>query len=495
MSAPESHSKPGRTIATEPPNAFDGESDLLTRRTVNSILVTIVLHAIALILLASIALPTNLSEEVFSLLVPAGADEPELEPSVDVVVQPEELIDGITDDAAASVDSTNIAELPTPVIADFDDQKIAAAMSLAEAESIVTTLRGDFGGRSEKGKLAAIRKFGGTANSERAVQLGLRWLASIQAKDGSWDFAEVGNVGGAGTLQNGQMGATGMALLCYLGAGHTHTSNTEYATNVASGLKYLIKNTKVISKEADLRGGATGNGGMYIQGIATIALCEAHALTRRRHEDKNLKATAQAAMRFIEAAQDKGGGWRYQPRTPGDTSVVGWQVMALKSGQAAKLRVDRDTFSKVHRFLNSVQTNNGANYGYTGQQPNRPGTTAIGLLCRMYMGWKRDRKGMPQGIAFLSKRGPARDDSYYNYYASQVLHHWGGAEWKRWNDQLRPQLVEAQVRTGPATGSWNPVDRHAGQGGRIYETALSIMTLEVYYRHLPLYRRIATSAR
>ena len=119
MPAPESHPEPGRTTATGPTSALDdvsgGESELLNRRTLNSILVTIVLHAIALIVLASIALPTKLSEEVFSLLVPFGADEPELEPSVDVVVQPEELIDGTSDDAAASVDATNIAELPTPV--------------------------------------------------------------------------------------------------------------------------------------------------------------------------------------------------------------------------------------------------------------------------------------------------------------------------------------------------------------------------------------------
>ena len=79
---------------------------------------------------------------------------------------------------------------------------------------------------------------------------------------------------------------------------------------------------------------------------------------------------------------------------------------------------------------------------------------------------------------------------YYNYYASQVLHHWGDDLWKKWNLQMREQLVKSQVRKGPATGSWAPTDSHGNRGGQIYQTALSILTLEVYYRHLPMYQRL-----
>ena len=79
---------------------------------------------------------------------------------------------------------------------------------------------------------------------------------------------------------------------------------------------------------------------------------------------------------------------------------------------------------------------------------------------------------------------------YYNYYATQILHHWGGKEWTGWNGQMRDQLVETQVRGGAYAGSWNPSGGHAGEkGGRLFDTCLSIMTLEVYYRHLPLYER------
>lgn len=453
------------------------------------------LHGLILLILAGVALPPDLDHEVFSLLSPVMSETKDPEPDVDIIAQPEKLVPRDADDTRSSIDALDVAEEPSPIAADLTIDPILAAMDPIEADTIVRTLRGDFGGRSERGKLAALRKYGGSADSERAVASGLRWLASIQTKDGSWDFTEVGKAGDPGQLYGGQMGATAMALLCYLGAGHTHKSGTAYEANVRKGLQYLIKNARLVLNEADLRGDATGNPGMYIQGMATIALCEAHALTRRRGEDKSLKNTAQAAIRFIEQAQHKsGGGWRYRPGDPGDTSVVGWQIMALRSGQAGQLRVKSDTYSGARRFLTSVQAEDGAFYGYTAPQKNRAGTTAVGLLCRMYLGWDRDREPLAKGVAFLAARGPSRDDLYYNYYATQVLHHWGGDEWKRWNRKMRPQLVDSQIKKGPAKGSWKPVDRHSGQGGRIYETALSIMTLEVYYRHLPLYRRAALAA-
>lgn len=455
------------------------------------ILTSFGLHALLILVLALVLLPTQLDKEIFSLI--ALNSDSDAEPSVDVVVQPDKLIDDDFDDAESSIDTFDLAEQPTPVLLDLDDREVASAMTELEADAVIGTLRGDFGGRSEKGKLAALRKFGGTANSEKAVNRGLKWFASIQKKDGSWDFSDVGKSGDAGLLRGGEMGATAMALLCFLGAGHTHASETQYSDNVANGLRYLIRNAKVISREADLRGEALGNPGMYIQGLATIALSEAQALTRRRKEDKALRDMAQAAVRFIESAETKTGGWRYRPRDDADTSVVGWQVMALKSAQSARLRLDREAFYGTRRFLNSVQTDDGAMYGYTQAQKNRPGTTAIGLLCRMYLGWKRDRPALAAGVKFLSETGPKPDDSYYNYYAAQVLHHWGGAEWKKWNAVMRPQLVTSQIKRGPAAGSWKPVDRHSRLGGRIYETALSVMTLEVYYRHLPLYRRSAVA--
>ena len=77
---------------------------------------------------------------------------------------------------------------------------------------------------------------------------------------------------------------------------------------------------------------------------------------------------------------------------------------------------------------------------------------------------------------------------YFNYYATIALHHYGGTEWEQWNTTMRDQLVATQVMDGPAAGSWQVTDPHGGSGGQIYQTCLSVLTLEVYYRYLPLYR-------
>lgn len=456
-----------------------------------TVFVSLGLHALVLLLLGSWLLPTEINGEIISLFAASPLDDQdEPDPDVDVEVQPEELIDEDVDDASSAADLAVTDVVPESFAVEVNPEDVVAAVDMVDAEAVLNTIRGDFGGRSEKGRRAALIKFGGTADSERAVNQGLAWLASIQQKDGGWDFNDVGEAGGAGSMASGRMGATAMALLCFLGSGHSPISGTQYQQHVTRGLRFLIKNKKTVQNEADLRGNELGNGGMYIQGLGTIALCEAHALIRIRNEDKLLRQTAQDAVHFIESAQDRsGGGWRYKPNDPGDTSVVGWQIMALKSAQASRLKVDSKTLTSARKFLRSVQVKGGAMYGYTGPQPNRPGTTAIGLLCRMYLGWRKEEPALAEGVAFLSKTGPKRNDMYFNYYATQVLHHWGGDEWMKWNAAMRPMLVNSQERKGPAAGSWKPRDRHSGPGGRLYETALCLMTLEVYYRHMPLYRK------
>ena len=115
--------------------------------------------------------------------------------------------------------------------------------------------------------------------------------------------------------------------------------------------------------------------------------------------------------------------------------------------------------------------------------------TAAGLLCKMYLDWDENQGKLRAGIRVLDEMGPNPDDMYYNYYATQVMHHWGGPEWDRWNKVMREHLIQTQILDGHATGSWNVADPHGYAGGRLYMTSLALLTLEVYYRHLPLYQK------
>jgi len=340
--------------------------------------------------------------------------------------------------------------------------------------------RGGFEGRLDANKGQLIAQFGGSKESEDAVAQALAWLAAHQRRDGSWRFTFDsapcnGRCRDAGTVGS-TTGATALALLPFLGAGHLPDKGP-YGELVKNGLYYLRGRLLRTPLGGDLQEGT-----MYAHGLAAITLCEAYAMTRQ----EELRPSAQLAIDFIANVQHAGGGWRYYPGQPGDTTVFGWQLMALKSAQLGGLTVPSPTIDRAKRYLDSVQADQGAFYGYarTGQEP---GPTAVGLLSRMYFGWKQDDPRLDRGVSYLAKLGPSRNDMYFNYYASQVLRHYGGPHWRSFNERLQEHLVASQARSGHERGSWHFTEKHGTVGGRLYTTAICAMILEVYYRHLPLY--------
>lgn len=458
------------------------------KRELGTVGISLVVHLVVLLLFSVWLLPAGTTDEMLRLFS-ATQEEPEM-PAEELVeiVQPDALKDLNVDSTMKEMlseldkgphrmqmDNVDIPELSMPL------EDIADATK-------VPFVKGEFGGRSEAGRQSAVKRYGGTAESEKSVNSGLTWLQRIQKADGSWSFGSVGEAGSPGSMQTTDAGATSMALLTFLGGGHTHEIKGPYKETVTKGLAWLIKQGQPTSAGLDLRGRFQANSGLYVQGLATICLCEAAALEPK---DRGLRKAAFAAVNFIERAQDRqGGGWRYRPNEAGDTSVTGWQIMAMQSAKAGRFIVNTNVMRDARRFLDSCAVENGSKYAYTPGQGATPSMTAVGLLCQMYLGWKRDRAELKAGVEYLSTVGPSRENMYYNYYATQVMHHFGGEHWEKWNAKMREHLVTTQVKDGPGSGSWNVTDGHGGAGGRIYQTALSIMTLEVYYRHLPLYRQL-----
>lgn len=445
-------------------------------------------HLLLAVLMALWVLPSDTTDQLLTLFGEFNQDEDAEGVVLAEIVQPQTVLDQDLDSDSTVQQAVEIVDDLTKDLVALDiATDVALDLEPTEQDFALLVKRGEFGGRSSFGKQAALKKYGGTAESEQAVNAGLRWLQKIQQPDGSWNFRAAGEKAVPGALSRTQMGATSMALLCFLGAGHTHQTPGEYKQTVSRGLSYLIANARTTRKEADMRGEVQGHAGMYVQGIATICLCEAHAM---EPDDSELRELSGKAIRFVESCQDRrGGGWRYEPREPGDTSVVGWQVMALQSAKSGDISFSRRTLSRAEKFLKSVQVDDGAGYRYMPNQREATETmTAVGLLCRMYLGWRHDNSTLERGVASLAAFGPSRENMYYNYYATQVLHHWGGAEWRRWNEVMREQLISTQIKRGPATGSWEPIGPHTRSGGQIYQTTLCLLTLEVYYRHLPMYR-------
>jgi hypothetical protein len=303
--------------------------------------------------------------------------------------------------------------------------------------------------------------------------------------------------------------ATGLALLAFLGAGYTHQEGP-YQSQVQRALQWLLANQK---SNGDLWGYTQGsaNTWLYSHGMAAIALCEAYGMTK----DPGLREPTERAIGFIVAAQHPTlGGWRYQPREDSDTSVSGWMLMALKSAQMAGLAVPQSSLDLVSRWLDLAKASDrdGSRYVYnplsreTGAEfwfhrtPTAP-MTAEALLMRMYLGWNREHPLLQAGADFLLANLPdpgtpdrPTRDAYYWYYATQVMFQMGGRYWDTWNGKLRPYLETSQIAEGPLAGSWDPSapvpDRFAHEGGRLYVTAMHLLMLEVYYRHLPLFKTL-----
>ena len=350
-------------------------------------------------------------------------------------------------------------------------------------------------GRGHASRAANVSKYGGSPQSEEAVALALKWLAKHQSKDGSWllDHRKGGDCNGQcrnpGAIVDSARGGTALALLPYLGAGQTRFKG-DYKNTVGRGLNALVRMGKKPKRGKGVSWADGGN--MYAHGIASIALCEAYGMTN----DSQLQAPAQASLDYIVSAQNPSdGGWRYQFQQAGDTSVVGWQVMALKSGHLAGLHVPPHSVAGASKFLDLAQNDEyGGAYAYTtvAKKSYRASTSSIGLLCRMYLGWKKEHHGIIDGVERLVEKGPSKADYYYNYYASQVVFQYTngtGPMWREWNEKLRDHLITTQVKKGHERGSWFVKGPHgSGPGGRLYMTAIACMNLEVYYRHMPIYQ-------
>jgi len=347
-------------------------------------------------------------------------------------------------------------------------------------------LQGTFYGRSGATREYALRDGGGTSASEAAVARGLKWLVRQQMPDGKWMLNSPNLPEKDRGREGNDVAGTALGLLPLLAAGKTHkpAKDNAYDKVVDKGLKFLIRSQ-------DQKTGFFG-GSMYAHGLASICMCEAYGLS----QDPALRRPAQLAINLLVNSQHDGGGWRYSPtKTPGDLSVAGWQIMALKSGQMAGLDVPTVTVKKAVAFLESCCDTQTEGYGYTGPGGSNR-LTAVGLLCRQYMqNWGPSHPRMIQSVnRYIKTNPPDKQDVYYYYYATQVMHHFGGEAWRDWNEKMREYLIKRQDANQSSNnfGSWSGEgDPFGSAGGRLMMTSLNLLTLEVYYRYLPLYYRDA----
>ena len=379
------------------------------------------------------------------------------------------------------------------------------------------------------------RKYGGTDASEESVEAALAWFEKHQEEDGRWDAGRFGagrgpNLGLQGvdpkTGRQSDTGLTGLALLCFLGAGYSEDGG-KYSDVVGKATDYLVLSQ---GRDGNLAGDSLYYARHYCHGIATYALGEAFVM-RADPADRRLFRPLLDAVGYTHAMQYADGGWRYSRSEDkahiGDMSMFGWQCMALKSADNAGIAMSAEQRRRMIAFLESRSLTTrrpddqdlgdaepkpvtgvpglyrhpkGGLAGYIiyppserrprGEvRPPKPAMTAEALFAKQQLGMWRDNPASKEAVAYLLAHPPRLRDwnLYYWYYGQLAMYQYGGPEWDRWNGTLRELLVAEQYKQGPNAGSWPARGPNAEYGGRLYSTALATLCLETYYRFLPLY--------
>jgi hypothetical protein len=384
---------------------------------------------------------------------------------------------------------------------------------------------GMFGSRSGGGRKRAVGRGGGSKGSESAVNAALRWFKKHQSPNGMWDAeryfqnctedpkCEPGSMSSR-SPEEVHVAMTGYALLAYLGAGYDHKTPNIYRTTVKKGIDYLLS----VQKPSGLMGGRN-----YEHPVAVMALAEAYAMTT----DPDLRDPSQKGVDIILERQNKndgagnnggsggdGLGWDYvNPGKRNDSSVTGWNVMALKSAYAGGLNVGSGMSGAKNWLDRTWKANNDGKEGrpdwrkidpYTSEslfsytwwgseefdkQMGHQKMACVGMVCAVFMGHRSGDPMLESLANWVVKNQTPKSyptNTYYMYYNTLGMFQVGGEKWKLWNSSVRDMLVAAQRKgDGCFDGSWDYKNTvfHGHEIGRVLSTAYNTLCLEVYYRY------------
>lgn len=439
------------------------------------------------------ALDDEMLEAPALLAAPAAKTQAEEEPEIADESGNTDLAADIVDDGgvADAADATPPATEPTPTEA----MPATAAVGTPSTLPPTPPRPAEYASRFASDRAQLVAGGGGDAETERAVAAALAWLAAAQSPDGRWDASRHGagqeryvlneNRGAAGAKAD--TGVSGLALLAFLGAGQTHRDGM-YAKEVAAGLEFLRQSQ---AADGSLGGDAEFFARMYCHSMATFAASEAYAISR----DERLAPLVRGGVAYTLAAQHPvDGGWRYRPGLEGDTSQLGWQLMALKSAKLAGVDVPEVVWTRADRFMRTVARGRaGGLFAYRPDGPPTRSMTAEGLYCRQMLSDRADGAlygaALDEAVDSLLDEPPTPSaiNLYYWYYATLALHHAEHVSprtkeaWKQWNEAMTRTLLATQK----SDGSWPETCLWGGYGGRVFTTSLGAMCLEVYYRYAP----------
>ncbi|MFT4557385.1 MAG: hypothetical protein ACI93T_001209 [Porticoccaceae bacterium] len=303
---------------------------------------------------------------------------------------------------------------------------------------------------------------------------GLQYLVSTQSQAGGWSGGQTGP------------GVTGLGLMVFLASGEDPNFG-KYSGNVKRAIRSLIT-------EQDKNTGILGNS-MYHHGFAMLGLAEAYGAVDDRRvwpdgkKGRTIGAALELAVRAALTSQKNNtrGAWRYSPSdTEADTSVSGAVLVGLLAARNAGIEVPDTAIDKAISYYTKMTSASGQVAYSGGLGGFNESLARISIATLVYSVAKRkDLTQFKSTLAYLVNKLEFTGSSghgwvnYQRYYQAQALFQGDVDAWERWNKLLIRQLKSSQLPDGSCPG----------QHGGSVSTSLSLLSLALNYRFLPIYER------
>jgi hypothetical protein len=348
---------------------------------------------------------------------------------------------------------------------------------------------GTLGGGFPGGAAGGARPVSPNSGVPEPLWLALDWLRRHQDPDGSWggisSLKTCSHCTGPGK-RDYRIAETGLVVLAFAGAGN-NLREGEFRPVVREATKFLMDACDQTGSfhgepvpEQDRR--------MYGQAMAVLGLSE----VQRQSPSPFLSKVLERGVRSIERAQTPYAGWRYQgDGRSSDTSVTGWQVLALHAAKRAGVEVNPATRRGAREWLSAMTENQTWRVGYNRRGRGSLAMTATGLTMNLLLGRPSGDPEIRGGFRILAANPPAwpprgsppdggaGPDLYYWYFGTLAAANRRGSDWGSWRRALGTALLSNQESTGEAAGSWPPVGPWEAIGGRVLSTALGTLGLEL----------------
>ena len=311
---------------------------------------------------------------------------------------------------------------------------------------------------------------------------------------------------------------TALGLLALASIGHQPSDPGKIGTSMGRALDFILRddpqriNLRGIFKGLDYFG--SDGSRMYGHGITTLCLTEMMGMTTSKRQELKIRSVAQKAIALImlsQAVQKSNpkyrGGWRYTPLSQdSDLSISVWQLMALRSAKNAGLAMKmtlgdnlltgKAAIEEAVRYLKrsyfsprdgrGMPVNMRSGCGYLPGQPPEFATAAAGLLSLQVCG-EYESPEVKGSAAWLSRQEVSTRLQWF-YYG---MYYYAQGMQKREPvvaDKAKQVTEDVLLKLQRADGSWDGHDGMERSAGRIYCTALAMLSLSVKYHYLPIYQ-------